>query len=56
MAWGLMAIFIIALAWSYFGKIDIVAVALGRIIVSDRTKVIQPLGSQCRQSRIGERR
>ncbi len=43
MAWGLMAIFIIALAWSYFGKIDIVAVASGRIIVSDRTKVIQPL-------------
>jgi hemolysin D len=43
LAWGLMALFVIALVWSYFGKIDIVAVASGRIIVSDRTKVIQPL-------------
>jgi hemolysin D len=29
--------------WSILGKVDIVAVAPGRIIVSDRTKVIQPL-------------
>jgi hemolysin D len=43
LAWGLMALFVIALLWSYFGKIDIVAVASGRIIVSDRTKLIQPL-------------
>ncbi|AVS86456.1 HlyD family type I secretion periplasmic adaptor subunit [Paracidovorax avenae] len=43
LAWLLMALFAIALAWSIFGKIDIVAVAPGRIIVSDRTKLVQPL-------------
>lgn len=42
-AFVLMALFLIALAWAIFGKIDIVAVAPGRIIVSDRTKIIQPL-------------
>ena len=43
LAWLIMALFIIALIWSIFGKVDIVAVAPGRIIVSDRTKTIQPL-------------
>lgn len=43
LAWGLMLLFVLALLWSYFGQVDIVAVAPGRIIVSDRTKVIQPL-------------
>lgn len=43
LAFGLMALFVIALLWSIFGKVDIVAVAPGRIIVSDRTKLIQPL-------------
>lgn len=43
MAFVLMALFLIALIWACLGKIDIVAVAPGRIIVSDRTKVIQPL-------------
>ena len=43
LAWGLMALFAIALLWSYFGQVDIVAVAPGRIMVSERTKVIQPL-------------
>ena len=42
-AYALMALFTIALAWACLGQIDIVAVAPGRIIVSDRTKVIQPL-------------
>lgn len=42
-AFVLMALFLIAVAWAILGKIDIVAVAPGRIIVSDRTKVIQPL-------------
>jgi len=42
-AYGLMALFVLALLWSYFGQVDIVAVAPGRIMVSDRTKVIQPL-------------
>ena len=43
LAYALMALFVIALLWACFGKIDIVATAPGRIIVSDRTKVIQPL-------------
>lgn len=42
-AWGLMILFVLALLWSILGQADIVAVAPGRIIVSDRTKVIQPL-------------
>ena len=49
-AYALMALFLIALAWAIFGKIDIVAVAPGRIIVSDRTKVIQPLERSVVQS------
>lgn len=43
LAWGLMVLFVLALLWAIFGKVDIVAVAPGRIIVSDRTKLIQPL-------------
>jgi hemolysin D len=43
LAYGLMVLFILALLWSYFGQVDIVAVAPGRIIVSERTKLIQPL-------------
>jgi hemolysin D len=42
-AWAIMALFALALAWSALGQVDIVAVAPGRIVVSDRTKVIQPL-------------
>ena len=39
----LMALFVIALLWACLGEVDIVAVAPGRIIVSSRTKIIQPL-------------
>lgn len=39
----LMALFVLALLWACIGKVDIVAVAPGRIVVSDRTKVVQPL-------------
>ena len=42
-ALAIMALFIIALVWTIFGKIDIVAVAPGRIVVSERTKLVQPL-------------
>ncbi len=37
------ALFIVALAWSIVGQIDIVAVAQGRIVVSQRSKLVQPL-------------
>lgn len=43
LAWALMALFIMALVWACLGHVDIVAVAPGRIVVSERTKVIQPL-------------
>ena len=43
LAWTIMVLFVLVLVWSIVGQIDIVAVAPGRIIVSDRTKVIQPL-------------
>lgn len=39
----LCALFVIAVAWAVFGQIDIVAVAPGRIVVSDNTKTLQPL-------------
>jgi hemolysin D len=42
-AWVICALFLIALLWAVFGQIDIVAVASGRIVVSDRTKTLQPL-------------
>jgi hemolysin D len=40
---ALSLLFVTALAWAIFGKIDIVAVAQGRIVVSERTKTLQPL-------------
>ena len=43
LAYALMALFAIALAWACLGQIDIVAVAPGRIVVSERTKLVQPL-------------
>jgi hemolysin D len=39
----LCMLFALALLWAVFGKIDIVAVATGRIVVSERTKTLQPL-------------
>jgi hemolysin D len=38
----LIGLFSAALAWSWWGTIDIVASATGKIVPSDRTKVIQP--------------
>jgi hemolysin D len=35
-------VFCLALAWACLGGIDIVASAAGKIIPSDRTKVVQP--------------
>jgi hemolysin D len=40
---AICALFALVLAWSVFGQIDIVAVAQGRIVVSERTKTLQPL-------------
>lgn len=43
-AMGLIMLFaVIAVLWSIFGKIDIVASAQGKLIPDDRSKVIQPM-------------
>jgi hemolysin D len=39
----LCALFGVGLAWACLGTIDIVAVAQGRVVVSERTKTLQPL-------------
>jgi hemolysin D len=41
--WLIMALFAAALAWSFLGKVDIVAVAPGRVVIADRSKTVQPL-------------
>lgn len=38
----IIAVFCVALTWAFFSKIDIVAIAPGRIVPSEGTKVIQP--------------
>ena len=40
--WLVTLLLIVALVWSYFGKIDIVAVANGKISTEGSTKIIQP--------------
>lgn len=40
--WLVALLLIVALAWSYFGRIDIVAVANGKISTEGNTKIIQP--------------
>lgn len=42
-AWLLMLFAVIVVVWAFFGRIDIVAVAQGKIMPGDRSKVIQPL-------------
>lgn len=39
----IMTIFVVALIWSIFGMLDIVAVAGGKTVPGGRTKIIQPL-------------
>lgn len=41
--WLLMAFALIALLWATFGYVDVVAIAHGKIVPNDRTKVIQPI-------------
>lgn len=43
LAWSLMTLFLLVLVWAVFGKVDVVAVASGKIVPSGHTKVIQPL-------------
>jgi hemolysin D len=41
----IVGLFAFAIVWAIFGKIDIVAVAQGKIVPGDRSKIIQPLES-----------
>jgi hemolysin D len=41
--YAICALFVIAWGWAYFGKVDLVATAQGKIIPSGKVKVIQPL-------------
>ena len=41
--WALIAFILITVLWACLGKIDIVATAPGKLIVTQRSKVIQPL-------------
>ena len=41
--WLIIAFALIAVLWATFGRIDVVATAVGKIIPNDRTKVIQPM-------------
>jgi hemolysin D len=42
-AFGILAFFCAALAWSWFGYVDIIATAQGRLLPTGRVKVVQPL-------------
>jgi hemolysin D len=41
-AYCLVAVFAFAIVWAWFGRVDIVAVAKGKIIPTGHTKVVQP--------------
>jgi len=41
--WLIIAFALIAVLWAVFGRVDVVATAVGKIIPNDRTKVIQPM-------------
>ncbi len=41
-AWTIVAALVLAIAWSVVGRVDVVAVAPGKIVAAGKTKVIQP--------------
>jgi hemolysin D len=41
-AYCLVAVFTLAIVWSWFGRVDIVAVSNGKIIPTGHTKIVQP--------------
>lgn len=40
--WGTIAFVVIAMAWSIFGQLDIIAVAQGKVVPAGHVKVVQP--------------
>ncbi|MBY0237071.1 MAG: HlyD family type I secretion periplasmic adaptor subunit, partial [Burkholderiaceae bacterium] len=47
---AICSLFVIALLWAIVGQIDIVAVSQGRIVVGQRSKLIQPLETSVEKS------
>ncbi len=41
--WAIVTFFTIGVIWSWLGHVDIVSVAMGKIVPSSRVKIIQPL-------------
>lgn len=41
--WAIVTFFFIAVIWACLGKVDIVAIAQGKIVPGERVKIIQPL-------------
>ena len=41
--WMIVLLFVIVIVWAWFGRIDTVAIAQGRIITGERVKLVQPL-------------
>ena len=41
--WVIIGLFTTAVVWAFFGKLDIVAVAHGKVIPQGRSKIVQPL-------------
>jgi len=41
--WTIVTLFVVAVVWAFFGQLDIVAVAQGKVIPEGRSKVVQPL-------------
>lgn len=41
--WTIITLFTATVVWAYFGKLDIVAVAHGKVIPQGRSKIVQPL-------------
>lgn len=41
--WSILALFVIAVIWVCVGKVDVVAIAQGKVIPTERVKQIQPL-------------
>ena len=44
-AWVLIALMVVTLAWLWFGKVDVVASAPGKIMQAGNTKLVQSAGS-----------
>src|SRR6266540_62959 len=40
--WAILAAMVFTFLWAVLGKIDVIAVAPGKVIAADKTKVIQP--------------